>query len=411
MGPRGNRYWLPFVRLGAVFASVVVGVNLLLHLACPSPTSAASEGAKRDEYFDRKKRKLERHLRSLERFFDRFPGFASPDTGRRAPEEPAPESVEIAWAYAQDVEPLAVEAPIAEAIVLPDAEPRFHWPAAIAPRIRLLDLPRMEDALLEPQVTPELVLDWYRRGAADPAADVGDALLRGPEMLLDTLFAASARAVPRPRIQVVGSDQDSGILSRLVDFSADPRSGRLFTNFLTYWTEREQRYFARFEDSRVASVGFEEGTEDVDMDELEGEQKKILWDALRRTYFSRYKFRAEERIKEDAFYFNEWRGMDFAVLPPLMGGYLWFRGLEKRFSIGGTSLRVSIEPLSEWVREDTLVAGLGLEWAPTKNFPIALIISAGLDEGNPEIDFIGIGTSLGMARKSIALQRQGDERD
>ncbi len=406
MGPRGNRYWLPFVRLGAIFASVVVAVNLLLHLACPASTSAASQGARREDYFDRKKRKLERHLRSLERFFDRLPGTRGAESGR------VPESKEIAWAYAQDVESLAVEAPIRETILLPDAEPRFCWPAAGPPPARLLELPRMEHALLEPMVTPELVLDWYRRAEADPVADVGDALLRGPELLFDSLVAAAGSVVPRPRVQVVGSDEDAGILSRVMDFNADPRSGRLFTNFVMHWTEREQRYFSKFEDSRVSTIGFDEGTEDADLDELQDDQKKILWDALRRTYFSKYRFRAEERIREDAFYFNQWRGMDFAVLPPLMAGYVWYRGLEKRFSVSGTSLRVSIEPVSEWVGgHDELVMGAAVEWAPSKRFPVSVIVSAGLYDGNAEIDFIGIGTSVGMARKTIALQQQGDERE
>jgi hypothetical protein len=394
MGPGRRRYWLPFVRLGAFFAGVVVGVNLLLHLLAPSSAPANREGARKGDFFDRKKRKLERHLRSFELFFDGFRGRESGSAGR---------TEEIAWSYAQDVEPLAVEVPVAVALAAPEpAAPRFLWPDVPPP------LPRLEYALLEPMVTPEIVADWYRLAAPDPVADVGDALLRGPEFLLDGLFGLAAGIAPRPP----ESGDEGGILPRLLDFRTDPRRGRLFSEFTEQWLDRERRYFSRFEDSRVSSVGFEAGTEDADLDELMDDQRKILWDALRKTYFSKYRFRAEERLREDAFYFNEWRGMDFAVLPPLMAGYLWFRGLEKRFSVSGTSLRVAIEPLSRWADgRDDLVGGAGVEWAPTKNFPVCLIVTTGLYDGRAELDFIGIGTSLGMARKTVALQRQGDDRD
>jgi hypothetical protein len=98
--------------------------------------------------------------------------------------------------------------------------------------------------------------------------------------------------------------------------------------------------------------------------------------------------------------------MDFAVLPPLLAGYVYIRGLEKRFSVSGTSLRVTLEPVSKWIdRGDDLAAGAAVEWAPTKSFPVSVIVSAGLYDGNAEVDFIGIGTSLGMARRALALQR------
>jgi hypothetical protein len=41
-----------------------------------------------------------------------------------------------------------------------------------------------------------------------------------------------------------------------------------------------------------------------------------------------------------------------------------------------------------------------LEWG-LKGWPIGLIVSAGLYDGNLEVDFVGIGTSVGMARKAL----------
>ncbi len=397
MGPRGNRYWKPFVRLGTCFVAVVVGLNLLLYLARPESVASASEGARRTDYFERKKRKIERHLRTLERFIDRIPGMGPPETGR------VTETQELAWGYAQDVEPLAIEAPVA--VSLDPPEPRFAWP------VPLPELPRMEHALYEPMSSPELVRDWYRRNGRDPVSDVGDALLGPPELLFDAVLDGLAAILPRSRIQTVVPERDEGILTRVLDFQKEPRSGRLFTEFLGHFAERERRYFSRFEDSRVSTVGFEEGTEDADLEALEDDQKKILWDAFRKTYFSKYRFRAEERIRDDAFHFNDWRGMDFAVLPPVMAGYLWYRGLEKRFSVAGTSLQVSFEPVSEWIGGRDMIGGAGVEWAPTRGFPVALIVSFGLYDGDAEMDFIGIGTSLGMARKAVTLQHPDVRRD
>lgn len=278
------------------------------------------------------------------------------------------------------------------------SEPVFAWPAALPL------FPRMEHALIEPSVTPEAVREWQERLERHRVvAEVGDALLRSSELLLDRLFEAAAALVPRA---------GEGVYRDILEFQPEPRPRPVFTEFLDQWAGRERRYLSRFEDSRVSTVGFDAGTEDADPEELEKDQRKILWDALRNTYFSKFRSGPEDRIRDDAFYFNRWRGVDYALLPPVVTAYLWFRGLERRFSPGGTSLRVILEPVSRWEGTDEdLVAGAGLEWAPTRRFPVSMILSAGLYDGNAEIDFVGIGTSLGMARKSIALERTDSSRD
>jgi hypothetical protein len=254
-------------------------------------------------------------------------------------------------------------------------------------------------------MTPELALEWTRRAEPNLLLDAGDALLRGPELLLDGLFSIGSALFPRSGHYVLGVDDDEGITSRLLDFHVEERQGRLFSDFVGRLMEREQKYFARFDDSYLATPDLSDGTADVDEGELLDEQRKLLWDVLRKTYFSKYRFKADERIKDEAFYFNEWRGLDFVVLPPLMAGYLWYRGLEKRFSMGDTWLQVSFEPARRWADDEELAAGLALDWRP-KGFPIGLIVSAGLYEGDPAIDFVGIGTSLGMAKKTVYLQRE-----
>jgi hypothetical protein len=270
-------------------------------------------------------------------------------------------------------------------------EPDFSWPRPLP------SFPRMEDALLEPTVTSEEVRTWQERLERRRAVELGEVFIRSSELLLDRLLEAAVRLVPKA---------DETVHARILEFRPEPRVRPVFEEFLDQWARRERRILSRFEDTRVSTVGFDAGTEDADSGELAGDQGKVLWDALRDTYFSKFRSRPEDRIREDAFYLDRWRGFDYAVLPPVIAAYLWLRGLDRRFSAGGTSLRVILEPLSRWERTDEdLVAGAGLEWAPTRRFPVALLVSAGLYDGDPEVDFVGVGTSLGMARKSIELER------
>src|SRR5262249_12533426 len=162
--------------------------------------------------------------------------------------------------------------------------------------------------------------------------------------------------------------------------------------FLRQLGDRERKYFSTFGDSRANSFGFQNGTEDADLHELALDQRKVFWDALRRTYLSRYKLQAAEKIKEDAWYFDRWSGGDFAVLPPLLGAYLYYRGLDKKFSVAGSQLTVSVEPFSEWVRGNRDVsAAASMEWK-MKDWPLGVIVSVGLHDGKYGLDFVGIGT-------------------
>jgi len=135
--------------------------------------------------------------------------------------------------------------------------------------------------------------------------------------------------------------------------------------------------------------------------ELALDQRKVFWDALRRTYLARYKVKAEEKIKEDAWYFDRWSGADFVMLPPLLGAYVYYRGLDKKFRIAGSQLEISIEPVSEWARRRRDISAVAsLEWS-MKGWPLGVIVSAGLHDGRYGLDFVGIGTSIGTVRQVL----------
>lgn len=242
---------------------------------------------------------------------------------------------------------------------------------------------------------------------ADPFGDVGEALLRGPEALLDTALRLVGNLYPRSETFADRGASSGGVTERLFEFERGRREERILAEFKSSWIERQRRSFSRFADEGIDMTGVSEGQEDVNRRWLLREQGKVLMDALRDTYLSKYKYRGEERIRDDALDLGEWRAADYVVLPPLVAGYVWWRGLEKRTSLGDTWLRISVEPLSTWIpgKEDT-VACVSVEWG-LEGFPVGLILSAGAYDGEAELDFMGIGTSIGIVRHALGF-RLGD---
>ena len=388
MGPGKHRIWFPLVRLGAFFGAVVVAGNVLLHAAF-TPPDPASEPERRSDFIGRSRRRIEKKVKLFERLF-----FGN---GREIPVS-APVAGGAIWLADPEID-------LQDADLIADARiAATGLPSTMSLPEPLLRAP-IERTTLEPMMTPENIAYFYRYGAADPLADFGDGLLRIPEALLDSMVRCVVGLFPRRDTWSQLQESSSGVTERIFEFQMRPREGRIFSEFAANWADREQRYFSRFADSGFDTVGVEDGTEAVDTRALLRDQGKVLWDAARKTYLSKYRFRGEERIRDDAFYFNEWRGIDFAVLPPLVAGYVWYRGLEKRVSLGGTWMRLSVEPVSRWVsgRED-MIAGVSMEWG-IKGFPVGLIVSAGKYDGRAELDFIGIGTSVGMVRKALEFQR------
>lgn len=427
MGPMRNRFWFPLTRLGAFFVAVVVAGNVVFYAFRPATADIQSPDESAD-YFSKRKKRLQRQFnRTLERFLGA--PFLSPPQGEKVKvssttQERGTEVVKLA-PPPPDKGPLQAIAPPAPAppppapariealgYVAPEPAP-FAWPEPLPP-LRptwepAADIPRSLGLTDDLTFRAELVSEWYRRGAADPLADVGDSILRGPELILDGIFTCASGMGSRPAVRN-WDDEDRSITAQMLSVERSARQERLISEFLTQLGERERKYFANFSDSRANSFAFENGTAEADYTDLMMDQRKVFWDALRRTYLSRYKIQAEEKIKDDAWYFDRWSGADFVVLPPLLGAYLYYRGLDKKFSIAGTRLTLSIEPVSEWVRRSRDVsAAASVEWS-MKEWPIGVIVSAGLHDGKYGLDFVGIGTSIGAVRQVLEEESRLAER-
>lgn len=416
MGPRRARYWLPLTRLGAFFVAVVVAGNVVLHALRPKAADLTTSQDQSVDYFGRKKKRLERQFyRTMEKFLG-SPVVApvKDKISLLRPEAPpvlclAPAVEPVASAPAT---PLIPPPPAAARLgfIEPEAAP-FAWPAPLPPLApREFDLPSSLTMAEETAFRAELVAQATLRGRADCVADVGDAILKGPEMILDAIFVCTSSLGTRRSVRNWEDDDDRSIISQILDVQVGSRKERIWSEFMTQWTQREIKYLANFGDSRANTHGFEDRTAEADLHELALDQRKVFWDALRRTYLARYKVQAEEKIRDEAWYLDRWSGADFVLLPPLLGGYVFYRGLDKRFNVVGTKLTLSIEPVSEWYRgsKRDLPAMIALEWS-MKGCPLGVIVSAGLHEGKYGMDFVGIGTSLGAARRTLVMQ-QGERR-
>jgi hypothetical protein len=246
-----------------------------------------------------------------------------------------------------------------------------------------------------------LVSELYRQAGLNPAADLGNTLLGGPELLLDeTFLRISALSHPRsPRTSE--EEEERSITACILRIEFNQRDQPIGAVFLEQWAASEEKYLATFEDSRANTFGFENRTEDADLAQLALDQRKVLWNAVRRTYLARYKASPEEQIHNEAWYFDRWSGIDFALLPPFIGAYLYFRGLDKRIPVGEMALQIAFEPLSQLrnLKRDRPAAA-ALEWS-VKGVPVGVIVSSGIYSGRYELDFVGIGTSIGSARGAV----------
>jgi hypothetical protein len=431
MGPQRKRFWLPLTRLGAFFVAVVVMGNVVLHAFRPVAADLTSTPDQSVDYFAKKKKRLERQFyRTMEKFLGApvavpvkdkvseqsttvqpvalaapatLPPVETPPAAR--PADPLPPT-----ATASLTPPPPLWRPARLGFVDPEVPP-FVWPEPLPPPgSRGLDVPPSISLLEESLFRADLVGDLYRRSASDPVADVGDAMLRLPEMLLDGIFTCASGMGTRSDIRQWDDDNQRSVTAQILDVHIGPRKERIWAEFMRQFTDREVKYLSNFGDSRADTWGFEDRTQDANHYELMLDQRKVLWDALRRTYVSRYKVQADERIREDAWYLDRWSGADYLILPPLLGGYIFYRGLEKRFSISGTKLLLAIEPVSEWYRpgKHDRAAAIALEWT-MKDCPLGVIVSAGLHDGRYAMDFIGIGTSLGAVKRALVMQ-QGERR-
>jgi hypothetical protein len=70
---------------------------------------------------------------------------------------------------------------------------------------------------------------------------------------------------------------------------------------------------------------------------------------------------------------------------------------------------VHFAALSRWQdRERDLLAGAGLELG-LRGIPVFFLVSAGMIDGEVGLDFAGIGTGLGIARKALRERHGGED--
>ncbi|HEX7896205.1 MAG TPA: hypothetical protein VF950_00395 [Planctomycetota bacterium] len=322
-----------------------VALSLFIQLFRPEILSAETSSGEEDGSSERRKRRQEKRRRMIENILK----------GR--------------WQGAALQDPVAVVVPLEvgeELIVLP---PPLE---ALPERLRGVEFPTAWPILAEE------VRAW------SPPSPVLESVLALPDHLVGAVAAALDSIRPG----------DGGIVDRLMSVGVENGRASTFNDFFTRLIAKEQSYFAKLEETTVI--------DSEDPDELIEDQRKLIWDVLRRTYQARYRLRASETLQEDAFDIQGWRGIDLLIVPPLLAGYAMYHGIDRKMSFLGTRMQLSIERFSKW-KDDDVPAGVGIEWGP-EGWPVMLIVTAGLEDGKFGGDFIGIGTSIGMVRRALALQ-------
>lgn len=228
------------------------------------------------------------------------------------------------------------------------------------------------------------------------ADEIGDAIFLVPEVMFDGLVLGIRAINSEP-----SDPQRQTITSKVLSVDISSSSGHLFPEFMTFFEEREIKFFSNFQTSYLYTPDVERGVADVNFNNFMVEQRKVLIDVMKKTYFSKYKFRAEEHIHDTAFYVSEWQGIDFVTLPPIIGAYLYYRGLDKNFTIADTYAHVVIEPIQRFVNHGDVVGALAIEWKPSKGWPVGVIASMGMYNHSPEFEFIGIGTTIGAVQQAV----------
>jgi len=401
MDPDRRRIWLPLVRLGTFFITVVLACNVVLQAFRSAAASFSPDPQNTDDPMPRRMKRLERRFhRLLERFIDTSASACAIGDEKTGP-------VANRSAMSKSLPTLAA-GPGVDALGPSTGEAaRYVWrlPAAAREMPEAL-LPQSLGMLHWPEFRAQLVTDLYRRCASDPVADVGDVFLQGPVMLFDGMFGLVGGLSARSAVRTWEEDEERGVAVSMLDIQRGPRTERIYTVFMREWAEREEKYLGAFSESRANTFGFQDRTEGADLHKLADDQRKVVWDVLRRTYMAQYIGESEAQVREGAWHFGRWSGVDFAVLPPFMAAYVYYRGFDKKFSMGDLALRIGIEPVTEFVhRKRDRSSATALELT-VKGFPVGMIASAGLYGGRYGMDFVGIGTSISAVRATLELQHE-----
>lgn len=228
-----------------------------------------------------------------------------------------------------------------------------------------------------------------------------------PDLVLDPLIAL-LRAPSTGTF--AASEPRSGGLSRNifeVDIDFTERS-RSLDSFMGNLIRQEMKFFSKFQGSYLNTIEYEEGFDDLSRGALGHEQGRVVFQALKRTFLSRYRIsHMSDRLRDDGFNFEQWRSWDFIVLPPALAGYTYLYGFEKKLSVSDVRFRFRMDSLHRFGRFDEdhrdLHSGAAL-LIETPWQPINVIVSCGLYDSKLEMDFVGIGTDFEIVRKCLMMQ-------
>jgi len=235
---------------------------------------------------------------------------------------------------------------------------------------------------------PNVMIDWTA-GIMNPRRDAGE-------------------------VQSLRDAEQGSILSRVFSTSVLEASPHPWDDLVNQVIRREQRYFSKFQDSSLATIGVEDGVEDVDSDALMADQRKMLFDTARKLYFGRLAAGTDDRLRDESLNVARWQPVDYAVAPALLAGYLYVRGWEKKFDMLGFKCGLQLEPIRRILERfegshNDLVGAASMELG-LGDFPVKAIVSVGIQDGDPLFDFVGFGTSVGKA-KQVVRQELGVEED
>jgi hypothetical protein len=399
--------------LGAFFASVVIlGNALLAAVYKPLPGKAESRGP--SEYLDRRVRRVKN---AFERVRETILGDRKDQSALPEPE----------WAFGYLPEPVLDDddppssnngspdpARYLNLTLKSDFPPYWYAPApSTEPTFERLARESMwpglgREALIENWTLWESFCD---RSLVHLGLDLFFSL---PRTFFDEVVDVVRWWFPADQTISLCEEDDSSMVSRFVQIRDPGRVDSPFREFAREWVNRQDRIFGSAGDAYLFSVDFD-NIEDVPVEDVMYEEGKILLDVFRRVYLSKYFGGTEERLKGEAWRVSQWKPIDYVLCPPVLAAYTWYRGWDRRLRLLGTKLRIKIEPPAK-IYETTkhegrrMVGAVTLEWQ-VGDFPIKLVAAAGWNEGHAELDFIGIGTSVGIAKKAVHMRVVEEERE
>jgi hypothetical protein len=223
-------------------------------------------------------------------------------------------------------------------------------------------------------------------------------LLALPESFIDTILVEFYWSC-LPQDSPYG---EMPVTLRLIGGSFLSRRGTLFTDGVLNWSERERRFLEASQYERHAELEFGETAPPLSTRALEHRQVRILLDAFRQTWMSKYKAGGDPRAQVMSL--DSWSGIDYLILPHLALGFICFKGLDESARLGDFRAGVSLEAPYRWaLRKGEHPACLGIEFG-WDWLPVRLIVSMGFNDGKAGLDFVGLGTSLSTVRDLILLR-------